>query len=59
MESGIFKHNPELNTTDKYFKTLYNEILSEFNILLIEMNSFYVNIYNDVVSSNKINDYNK
>lgn len=30
MASGVFSRNPQLNTTDNYFKDLYNEMLDLF-----------------------------
>lgn len=59
MASGIFKMNPELNTRDKYFKTLYTELLAEFSPLIIEMDEIYSTIYNNVIESKKISEENK
>ncbi|CAD8106769.1 unnamed protein product [Paramecium sonneborni] len=55
----VFSQNSELRTEDRYFSTQYQELLEVFNPLLIEMDGIYSNIYNDVVESSKINDYNK
>lgn len=59
MASGIFSRNPELSTRDKYFKTLYNELLAEFKPLIADMNEIYSSIYNEVISSKKISTTNK
>ena len=54
MASGIFKLNPELSTKDKYFTTLYNELLAEFSPLINNMDGIYSTIYKNVIESKKI-----
>ncbi|CAD8116980.1 unnamed protein product [Paramecium sonneborni] len=55
----IFKMNPELNIKDKYYKTLYNELLQKFSPLIKDMDTIYSKIYNNVIESRKINIENK
>ncbi|CAK87668.1 unnamed protein product (macronuclear) [Paramecium tetraurelia] len=59
MVSGIFKMNPELSTRDKYFKTLYAELLTQFSPLITDMDEIYSKIYNNVIESKKISEENK
>lgn len=59
MESGVFDKNPQLNTTDNYFKDLYSEILEFF---ILSKTSAYISfeeLYDNIVSSTKISPENK
>ncbi|CAD8197029.1 unnamed protein product [Paramecium pentaurelia] len=59
MVSGIFKMNPQLNNKEKYFQTLYTELLKEFAPLINDMDEIYSKIYNNVIESRKMSEQNK
>lgn len=56
MVSGIFKMNPQLNNKEKYFQTLYTELLKEFAPLINDMDEIYSKIYNNVIESRKMSE---